>query len=68
MGSISPYLSLGTSMNSDLSGYDNIKLFWLLTKRSVSLSKLKRQKLKKIQIWGEFLHLPIKALLSWYAG
>ena len=58
-GSISPYLSLGTSMNSDLSGYDNIKLFWLLTKRSVSLSKLKSEIEENTDL-GEFLHLPIK--------
>ena len=58
-GSISPYLSLGTSMNSDLSGYDNIKLFWLLTKRSVSLDKLKSEIEENTDL-GEFLHLPIK--------
>lgn len=58
-GSISPYLSLGTSMNSDLSGYDNIKLFWLLAKQSISLIKLTREIEENTDL-GEFLHLPIK--------
>lgn len=62
-GSISPHLGMATNINQDLSGYDNIKLFWLLMNRTLPLDKL----ISDIEIHtelGEFLHLPLKIYSS----
>lgn len=58
-GKISPMLSIGSMTNPDLSGYDNIKVLWILMGKNVDLDHL-IQKVEDFTELDEFLNLPIK--------
>ena len=62
-GSISPHLGMSTNINQDLTGYDNIKVFWLLMNKALPLDKLISDIEKHTEL-GEFLHLPLKIYSS----
>ena len=62
-GSISPHLGMSSNINQDLTGYDNIKVFWLLMNKSLPLEKLISDIEEHTEL-GEFLHLPLKIYSS----
>ena len=62
-GSISSLLDVGSILKSELTGYENIKLFWLYYNKSVNLKNLINN-IEEFSDLGDFLNLPVKVYSS----
>ena len=62
-GSVSSLLDVNSILNTDCTGYENIKLFWLHHNKSVDLNSL-ISSVEEFSELGDFLNMPVKIYSS----